>query len=101
MKKFRIVWDERAVSELKEIFEYVFCASPSSAVKVRDEIMNTVKRLSTMPRMFQVYEFANAAYGEYRSAIRWSYRIIYEIINGDVHIVRIIHTSRNPGKIIL
>ena len=101
MKKFRAIWDPIAVAELKDIFEYIRRHSPQSALIVRYELIQTVRRLRSMPRKFQVYEYANPSLGEYRSVVRWSYRIIYEIMDSDIHIVRIIHTSREPGKIIL
>ena len=101
MKKFTVLWDEVAVSELKSIYDFIYTDSPSAAAKVRDELVRSAKDLKTMPRKFQAYEFANEVTGEYRSIIRWRYRLIYEVINNDVHIVRIIHTSKDPLKIIL
>ncbi len=101
MKTFTVLWDEVAVKELKSIYDFIYTDSPSAAAKVKDEIVRCAKELKTMPRKFQVYEFANEVTGEYRSIIRWRYRIIYEVIKNDVHIVRIIHTSKDPLKIIL
>ncbi|MBI4931943.1 MAG: type II toxin-antitoxin system RelE/ParE family toxin [Bacteroidetes bacterium] len=101
MKRFRVIWDSVAISELKDIYDCLHRDSPQSALIVRDELVKTVGGLSTIPRKFQVYEYANPLLGEYCSVVRWSYRIVYEIIDSDVHIVRIIHTSRESGKIIL
>jgi len=101
MKKFTVLWDEKAVSELKGIYDFICNDSPSAAAKVRDELLRSAKDLKTMPRKFQIYEFANEAGGEYRSFTRWRYRIIYEIMKDTIHIVRIIHTSKDPLKIIL
>ena len=101
MKKFSVLWDEKAVSELKAIYDFIYNDSPSAAAKVRDELFRTTKDLKTMPRKFQVYAFADELSGEYRSVVRWRYRIIYEVMKDAVHIVRIIHTSKEPLKIIL
>ena len=101
MKRFSIIWDPIAIAELKDIYEYIRRDSPPSAIIVRDELIRTVRGLQTMPRKFQVYEYANPSLGEYRTVVRWSYRIVYEILDSEVHVVRIIHTSREPGKIIL
>ena len=101
VKRFSVIWDPIAISELKDIYSYIHRNSPQSSIIVRDELIRTVRGLRTMPRKFHVYEYANSSLGEYRSVVRWSYRIVYEIIDSKVHVVRIIHTSREPGKIIL
>jgi addiction module RelE/StbE family toxin len=101
MKKFAVLWDEKAVSELKAIYDFIYADSPSAAVKVIDELFRTARELKIMPRKFQIYEFADEVKGEYRSVVKWRYRIIYEVLKDTVHIVRIIHTSKDTLKIIL
>jgi len=101
MKKFRVIWDEKAIAELKSIYDFIAKDSLSAAGKVKDELLRTAKDLKTLPKKFQVYQFADEVSGEYRSVVRWSYRIIYEVMKDDIHVVRIIHTNKYPLKIIL
>ncbi|MFH1321991.1 MAG: type II toxin-antitoxin system RelE/ParE family toxin [Bacteroidota bacterium] len=101
MKKYRVIWDERAIKEFQDIYQYLRDEAkvPQAAKQVRDELLRVARDLNTMPKKFKVYEYADKGLGDYRSVVRWHYRIIYEVLREEVHIVRIIHTSRDPDSI--
>lgn len=91
---------KKAIAELKAIYSLIFLDSPSAALKIRDELIRTAGSLQTMPRKFEVFQFKNTMLGEYRSIIRWRYRIIYQIIKNTAHIVRIVHTNKQHKSLI-
>jgi plasmid stabilization system protein ParE len=57
LKKFKVVWTEEAAESLDFFCEYIHERSPSAAKKVKKEIIQTAKRLSVYPEMFQIDEF--------------------------------------------
>ena len=101
MKRYRVIWDDKAKSELRDIYEYLKNDANvlQAAVRVRKELTKMTASLQTMPMRYKVYEYADKEIGDYRSVVRWHYRIIYAILDKEVHIVRIVHTSSAPDSI--
>lgn len=96
MKLYKVIWDNQAKLELKDICQYLKEKSPEASEKVRKEIIKTVAGLITMPERFEVFALAGK---NYRSILKWRYRIIYEIRENEIWILKIIHTSRSSQEI--
>lgn len=97
-KNQRIVWAPEAKKQLREIYDYIYLASPQGARKVRDEILATTKKLPPNPEIFPADVLKDGNNGSYRVFYIYSYRIVYKITADDILILRIRHTSREPEQ---
>jgi plasmid stabilization system protein ParE len=91
----RIIWTERAVRNLKHVFDYIAVDSKIYASHFTKRIVKASEKLKHFPFMGrEVPEFADQ---QLREVLFQSYRIVYRIA-GDVKIVEIIavvHASRD------
>jgi plasmid stabilization system protein ParE len=99
MKNYQVVWDNRAKESLRAILHYIQEESPSAGRKVRVGILKLTASLKKMPERFSVEFYLQHKGKDYRSVIKWSYKIIYSVSEDQVRIVEIIHTSRNTTAI--
>ncbi len=97
-KKRKVIWDLEAVKSLKEIYKYIYKASPQGANKVRDEILATTKKLPADPEIFVADSLKIDNDGSYRVFYIYSYRVVYKITPDSILILRIRHTSREPEE---
>ncbi|TKB98849.1 type II toxin-antitoxin system RelE/ParE family toxin [Pedobacter cryophilus] len=52
-----------------------------------------------MPERFSTEKYLSKKGKEYHSVTKWSYKIIYRIMDKEVRILAIIHTKRNSSVI--
>ena len=75
--RYKIIWSECAVNNLREIHNFISIDSVIQADKVIGEILSCVEPLSDFPNMgVVVKEFPQY---KFRELIKYSYRIIYQI----------------------
>lgn len=85
----------QAISDLKNISDYIGIDSPDYAKLLIRKIMSAVDQLSNFPEMGRkVPEFIN---NEYRELIFRNYRIIYQFYNSAIEILTIFHSSYGSG----
>jgi len=72
---------------------------PLNAVKVGDELFNTISRIGQHPYAFKECDEIKTKTKIYRRAVCLSWLIIYKIIKTEIIILGIIHTSRKPSTI--
>lgn len=99
IKTYTVIWDIEAKNELKEIYQYIYKESPAAAKKVKNEIVTSTKKLQKMPERFASERYLTHKGKEYHSFTRWSYKIIYRIVDKEIRILTIVHTSRNTDII--
>lgn len=91
----RIIWTERAVRNLKHVFDYIAVDSKIYANHFTKRIIKASEKLKYFPFMGrEVPDFADQ---QLREVLFQNYRIVYRI-SGDVKIVEIIavvHASRD------
>jgi|SRR5688500_1942644 len=95
MKLYHVIWDTRAKESLKAVILYVKEESPTAAKKVRSEILKLTASLKKMPERFSTEPYLEHKGNEYRSVVKWSYKILYRVNENEVRILEIVHTSRN------
>ena len=89
----RIVWTETGLSDLERHTEYIRKDSPKNAAMVNRRIRETVKLLKQFPELGSVVpEFEDSTI---RELLVYSYRVIYEIQEGQCLILFIFHGSRD------
>ena len=88
----KIVWTQIAIEDLRLIHEYISKDSKLYAERLIEKIIERVDQLETFPKSGRVVpEFETETI---RELIEGNYRIIYQILPGQVGIVRIHHSAR-------
>ncbi len=96
-----VIFREEFLDELLEIQEYLEGESLGKGKKfisrIYDFMMDTIER---MPFMFQEYQYKLTENKIYRRAIFESqYVIVYKVLDDEIFILKIYHTSRNPNNL--
>ena len=91
----RIIWTERAIRNLKRIFDYIAVDSKIYASHFTKRIVRTSEKLKYFPFMGrEVPEFADQ---QLREVLFQNYRIVYRIACDVkmVEIIAVVHASRD------
>lgn len=99
---YKVVVTDDAKNNLREIIEYLGeNASYDVAEKVRDAIEGEIAKLAEMPQSKGLLQGVKAKKFAYRRILKWSYRIIFTIVETElvVLVVRIDHAKNDPGKL--
>jgi len=87
-----LIWTRRAIEDVQSIRQFIAQDSPHYAELVRQQLIAAVKRLSTFPQSGRVVPEANNP--AIREVIQGSYRIVYRLIHGEIHILTVHHAAR-------
>lgn len=90
----RIRWTERAVKNLKHIYDYIAVDSRIYAIHFTKRIVVASEKLKYFPFMGRVVpEFADQ---ELREVLFQNYRIVYRVVGESklVEIIAVVHASR-------
>ena len=98
-KQYRVIMPPAAKQSLREIVEYIKKDSPSAASKVRKRLFEVVGSLNKLPERFSKEILLDQKNGNYRSVTIWHFKIVYQILENEVLILKFIHTSINPSKL--
>jgi len=87
----RIVWDSRAVEDLRAILDYIDERNPTAALKTYQLISGSVSQLATHPFIGRVGRVA-----ETREMIvnGTPYLVAYAIGDGVITVIAVLHASR-------
>jgi plasmid stabilization system protein ParE len=77
VRKRKISWDENARDSLFELYKYIRADSLTNALKVKKEILASVKVLSTYPEIHPPDKFKQLNDGNFRAYEKHHYRISY------------------------
>ena len=91
----RLVWTNRAKRDLGEIATHIWRDNPAAARKIRNRIDTLAAYFKSQPFMGRMCAVAGT-----REAIPHpSYRIVYQVTEDTVTILRVVHTAREwpPG----
>jgi len=97
MKK-AIVWDKEALYQLKEAYYYLKEKSPKAAKKVRNTLLEEVRKLTLNPEVYELDQLKTKNDGSYRAFVRYHFRVAYQVKTTQIRILRIRHTSREPDQ---
>ncbi len=88
-----LIWSERAVTDIEDIYEYIAKDSPTYAQYQTEHIVTAVERLEQFPESGRhLPEFPHLPH---REVIVGRYRVIYryETQHKDVYLVTVVHGS--------
>lgn len=102
MKNYHVIWSEQAKDDLRAIYNFIFDQSKQGADIVFDTLLNLGDSLSTTPRRFPIEILLTDSTYEFRFLPKWSYKIIYLIIEEQdpAVIARIFNTKQDPSRIV-
>ena len=88
----KVRWTEKATTDLLSLWEYVASQSPVYADIVSEKLLQSPDRLIEYPR-------SGAIVPEYqrddlREICVYSFRVIYRIVDSEIHILGVIHGAR-------
>ena len=87
-----LIWTRRAIEDVQSIQQFIAQDSPHYAELVRQQLIAAVERLPTFPQSGRVVpEVDNPAI---REVIHGSYRIVYRLRHGEIHILTVHHAAR-------
>jgi addiction module RelE/StbE family toxin len=88
----KLVWTERAASDLEAIESYVACDDPAAAIALVDRLVERAGALRDHPRMGRVVpEVANP---DIRELISGNYRLVYRIRGRTVEVLQVFEGHR-------
>ncbi|MFZ1803342.1 MAG: type II toxin-antitoxin system RelE/ParE family toxin [Nitrospira sp.] len=87
-----LIWTRRAIEDVHSIRQFIAQDSPHYAELVRQQLIAAVERLPTFPQSGRVVQEANNP--AIREVIQGSYRIVYRLIHGEIHILTVHHAAR-------
>jgi plasmid stabilization system protein ParE len=97
VNKYSVYWTTEAKSDLKSIFEYISSVeSRKRALYVVTDIRKKAKETAGFPTKHAKEPYINK--DNVRYALKWSYKIVFEIKENTVRILKIFHTAQNPEK---
>ena len=88
----KIKWSRDSIEDLKEIFRFIAIDSPYYANLMRDRIFEMVEHLELFPEMGR--HVPESEDPMVRELIYKNYRIVYQIKEGYLEIITVIHGSR-------
>lgn len=88
--------DTVALSQIKQICNYIKRDSPKNSVKVKKEIFSTCKALSQQPEKYPADKYKSDNDGSYRAFELYHYRIAYRVLPTEIRVLTIRHTSMEP-----
>lgn len=96
MEKIKIEYAQYAQWAFDDIFSYYStCASESIAIKVCEEILDSIENLAVDPNMGSIEPYTK----DFKFILCYDFKIIYRKIDNIILIADIFHTSQNPIKI--
>lgn len=88
----KIIWSNRAISDLDEAFAYIAKDSKTNALKMIRRIRKRTKLLTRFPELGSVV--GNRRGEQVRELLENPYRIFYAVKENQIEIVRVYHGAR-------
>lgn len=93
----KVIWSKLAKESLAQIYDYIFEDSPQNAEMVFNTLFELGNSLSDEKVEYTKDLIINEE--RFRSAPKWSYKIIYERTESSVIILDIFNTYQNPKRL--
>lgn len=90
----KVHWTDVAVEHLLAIHEYIAKDSPEYALRVVDRLTRRSQQIAEFPRSGR--SVPELQLPDVREVIEGSYRIVYKILENQVDVIAVFHSSRRP-----
>ena len=92
----KVVWDEIATDQLKQIFQFIRSDSLQNAEKVKREILKIVRSIPNHPFKFPPDKFKEENDGSYRAFVKYNYRVAYRVTGQQIKILTVRSDKQEP-----
>jgi plasmid stabilization system protein ParE len=94
----KIQWTLSAKEDLKDILKYYKKHSAQGYILVKNALLNTVVIASKNPKIFKADRLKKDNDGTIRVFTIYHTRVVYQIMQGGIIVLRLRHTSREPEE---
>ena len=96
----KIIWSIDALNQVEDIHFYILFDSKSLRIadKVAEAIFESVDILETLTEIYELDNQKNANDGSFRAYYVFNYKVSHRIIDEEIQILRVRHTSQNEKK---
>ncbi|MEL1244359.1 type II toxin-antitoxin system RelE/ParE family toxin [Flavobacterium sp. DGU11] len=92
-----VKWHPVAIDSLKDIFDFIFEDSPQNAVMVYKTLFELAETANLFPEKYPIEKSYKNSY--VRFIPKWNFKIVYQILEDKILILKIFPTHQNPKKI--
>ena len=85
-----IIWRDTALEDLRSVVSYSFERNPVAAAKMDSLITQSAEKLAESPYMGRIGRVS----GTREFVMHPNYILVYKIMIGELHIIRVLHGSR-------
>lgn len=91
-----IIWSEKSISSIQNIYNYIIEESPQNADLVIDTLFELGEKLNLFPEKNPKEPLYNSDF--IRFFPKWNFKIVYRIEQKRIYILDVFSTHRNPRK---
>ena len=89
---YRLIWSPQAIEDIQSIAEYIARDSAFYAGSTVERIFQAPEKLVQFPKLGRVVPEKND--DSIREIFVFQYRIIYEIVASEIHVLTVVHGRR-------
>ena len=89
---YKLIWSPQAIEDIAAIAEYIARDSTIYAESTVEQIFQAPARLTHFPKLGRVVPEKNDE--SIREIFVFQYRIIYEIVASEIHVLTVVHGKR-------
>ncbi len=89
---YKLIWSPQAIEDIQAIAEYIARDSTVYAESTVERIFQAPERLIQFPKLGRIVPEKND--DSIRELFVFQYRIIYEILASEIHILTVVHGKR-------
>jgi addiction module RelE/StbE family toxin len=89
---YKLIWSPQAIEDIQAIAEYIARDSTVYAETTVEQIFQAPERLMQFPKLGRVVPEKNDE--SIREIFVFQYRIIYEVLVSEIHVLTVVHGKR-------
>ena len=89
---YKLIWSSQAIEDINAIAQYIARDSTAYAQSTVERIFQATERLIQFPKLGRIVPEKNDK--SIREIFVFQYRIIYEILVSEIHVLTVVHGKR-------
>ncbi len=89
---YKLIWSPQAIEDIQAIAEFIARDSATYADSTVERLFRAPERLTQFPKLGRIVPEKNEEY--IREIFVFQYRVIYEILTSEIHILTVVHGKR-------